>query len=398
MAYQITQNDLDILDQSSHEIYLYVELLNKDMKIIDEIQGVIINASFSIDADSDIRRTCTFSIHVLDSTFYLTENSRVWLDKFFRVYIGYRHIRSGQILKYNLGIYLPDVYSYSYSYEENILSLDGVDMMAKLMGDYGSVIPEQSIIVKAGENIRQVMIDTITQLGGIKTYLIGDIGAEITPTDEVPDPRILPYDIELGIDSSVYDLLVELRDVWVGWEFFFDVNGTFICQLIPNGENDPISVTDTIWQKICISESTEINRTDIKNHIVVYGETKDDGTQIKGEAKDENPESPFSINKIGDIIAVKSDGDFAKIFSNDYANQRADYELYLAARINDTISIQTVLLPWLDVNLKVTYTSQETGETHDYLTKSISFDAGNGVMDISMMRFYPQYPQIIHYE
>lgn len=398
MAHQISQTDLDILGQSTQEIYLYVEILNKEMKILDEIQGSVINANFTIDANSDIRRTCDFSIYVLNSTLQLTEDSKVWIDKMFRVYLGYKHIRSNEIVKYKMGIYLPNSYSYSYSYENKHLSLSGVDLMAKFLSSHGGTLPDMSVVVKEGENIREVMIRTVKDLGHINKYIIGDIGAEITPTEDTPDPKLLPYDIELGVGSSIYDLLVELKNVWVGWEIFFDEDGTFICQLIPNGDDDPTLFGDEIWKQLIISDSNNnIDVENIKNHIVVYGETKDDGTQIKGEAKDENPDSPFAISKIGDIVDVKSDAEYEKIFSDDYARQRAEYELYLSTRLNDTVSLECVTIPWLEVNTKVSYTPYNQNVPLDFLIKTISFEASSGTSSIEMIRFYPEFPKIINY-
>lgn len=398
MAHQITQTDLDILGQSTQQIYLYIEILNKDLKIIDEIQGVAVNANFTIDANSEIRRTCDFTIYVLNSTIQLNENSKIWIDKMFRVYLGYKHFRSNSIIKYKMGIYLPNTYSYTYSYEDKTLSLSGVDLMAKFLGTHGGILPDMSVVVKAGENIRDVMVRTVRDLGHIDKFIIGDIGAEITPTEDTPDPKLLPYDIELGVGSSIYDLLVELKNVWVGWEIFFDEDGTFICQLIPNGEEDPILFGDEIWKQLIISDNNDnISVENIKNHIVVYGETKDDGTQIKGEAKDENPESPFSISKIGDLVDVKSDAEYEKIFSDDYARQRAEYELYLSTRLNDTVSLECITIPWLEVNTKISYTPYNQKQPREYLIKSISFEAANGTSSIEMIRFYPEFPTIIKY-
>lgn len=402
MAHIITQQDLDILNQSTQEVFLYLEVLNQDYKILDEIQGEVISANFSIDANSDVRRTCSFQIHVTDSSFLLSEDSKIWLNRLFRAYIGYRHIRTGEIVKYNQGIYVPNTYSYSYNYSDNTLSLDGSDLMVRLTSDYGGQLTDTSIISQEkGVNIRTAMIDTLDYFGKIKKYLIGDIGAEITPTEDTPDPRLLPYEIKISYGSAILELLTELRDVWVGWEIFFDVDGTFVCQMIPNCAEDPIYISETVWDKIVISEQTTVNQSDIKNHIVIYGETistgENAGKQIKGEAKEENPESPFAISKIGDLISVKSDDVYSKIYSDDYANQRAEYELYLAAKINDSISLECLLIPWLEVNQKVSYRSQQTNEVHEYIVKSISFEVGKGTMSVEMMRFYPEFPDIVTY-
>ena len=62
MKYNILQQDIEILKQSSKELYAKVELLNRNKKILTSIEGNLISDSISIDALSDIRRTYSCEI------------------------------------------------------------------------------------------------------------------------------------------------------------------------------------------------------------------------------------------------------------------------------------------------------------------------------------------------
>ena len=110
-----------------------------------------------------------------------------------------------------------------------------------------------------------------------------------------------------------------------------------------------------------------------------------------------NPDSPFTIDKIGERIKVCSGGDYEKIYTDELALQRAEYELYVGSRLTDSISVECILIPWLDVNQKVSYTAHmaDVQEPRQYMINSINFDLGGGTMTVKMARFYPYYPNTV---
>ena len=74
------------------------------------------------------------------------------------------------------------------------------------------------------------------------------------------------------------------------------------------------------------------------------------------------------------------------------AQDRAKYELYLHARLNDTISLEIVPIPWLnDVNIKINYTNKKIGIEGEYLiqTLSIPLDISSS-MTITASKIYPE--------
>lgn len=105
-----------------------------------------------------------------------------------------------------------------------------------------------------------------------------------------------------------------------------------------------------------------------------------------------NPESPFACDRIHVVKQVLADGDYANINTTELAYERAVYENWKAARVQESLQIETLFLPWLDVNEKVEYTSLATGQTNQYLIQSIEVSPYTGVMNITMLRFYPLYP------
>ena len=97
------------------------------------------------------------------------------------------------------------------------------------------------------------------------------------------------------------------------------------------------------------------------------------------------------------VRGVCAGDEYDNIYSNELAEQRARYEIYLQARLHDSINIVSVPIYWLDVNSIIEYTlpNNVTGEVDLWLIKSISTDISpNGTQTISAIRYYPLYADI----
>ena len=111
----------------------------------------------------------------------------------------------------------------------------------------------------------------------------------------------------------------------------------------------------------------------------------------------EIPESPYCIEKIGRRNKVMSGSGCELIGTDLLCRERAEYENWKATRLTDTISINVLFAPWLDVNKKVNYMPQQsiTGEISQYIIKRISGSLTDGTCTIDMIKFYPTYPYIV---
>ena len=383
-----SQNEYNVAKQNGRIIHTKIFLLNYKLQKVDELSGVVLDgATFNIDATSDIRRTCSISLIPKDSSFDIKFGGKIWLDKYVQIYIGIEDIKNNNEVVYtNMGIYLINNPSHVYDATNNTITINGIDMMAKLTGLRNGYLEGMEYQVKANENIKNVMQSTI-ELGGFTKYRIDN--PQPTPT--------VPNDISISIGGTVYDLLYQLGDINANYQMYFDVNGVFYYNLIPSGENEQIMVDDDIWKKTLISYDTSISFENVKNYIEVYGKTLDSGEVPYGVAYDANPDSPFYIyGNLGKIRTVLLGGEYDNIYSTDLAMQRAEYELYLRCRLQDQINITCVPIYWLDVNWLIEITlpnKQGKEETNKYIIKSINTTLGvNGTQTINMMKYYPFYP------
>ena len=106
--------------------------------------------------------------------------------------------------------------------------------------------------------------------------------------------------------------------------------------------------------------------------------------------------SEINLPKFSNQVRYVCTGDeYDNIYSNDLAEQRARYEIYLRSRLHDNINITCVPIYWLDVNQIIEYNLTDP-EAHDlWLVKSISTDFSvNGTQTITAMRYYPLYADI----
>ena len=100
-------------------------------------------------------------------------------------------------------------------------------------------------------------------------------------------------------------------------------------------------------------------------------------------------DSPFVVQKLGEIVDVRNNEDAGNSDSDYLALINARYINWQNSRLTDTVTIQTLLVPFLDVNMKVSYKPQRSNEEYEYVIKNISHDLSSMVSSITMYRFYP---------
>lgn len=263
-GFNITENQFRNSLQNIQSRYIRLELLNYQFQTVDTIEGVCQNGNINISANSDIRRTGNIELVINNSTFEVSTGGKIWLDKYIKVWIGLMSLITGEIEYTNCGVYIIDAPSYNFNPSTNTLSLSLLDLMAKLTGIRNGYLPGTPVVLSAGENIRQTIIDTLA-LGGFAKYVV----------EEAPSPGTIPNDLEFDRGSTIYTLLSGLRDIYPNYEMFFDVNGVFYYRPIPSGSGDPVYIDDTLWSSIVTEENLDVDFQNVKNVIEVYGRTHD---------------------------------------------------------------------------------------------------------------------------
>ena len=142
--------------------------------------------------------------------------------------------------------------------------------------------------------------------------------------------------------------------------------------------------------------------TSLENNVYYVAQYQKNGTwlflghqQARATWADENPESPFYINgTVGQIREVLCGGDYDNIMSDELALDRAKIEIYWKCRLNDSLTLNVIPIPWIDVNIVVSHATKDNTTQNRYIVKSYSVEYGDvsANMSITMISFYPYYP------
>ena len=263
--YIVRQKDIEILMQSDKTLFYKLELLNKNMKVLDVIEGNLISDNISISSDSDVRRTYTCELFVSNSTFDIGYDKRIWMDKRIRPYIGILHQRSLEVVWYCLGTYIFVDTNFNYDSTNRTLSLTCNDLMCLLNGVMGGNLPDYKRTITAGTDARTIIIDLLKEVGITKYFIEFNINNNSMSTFEIS------YDMVYNCGATAYQIINELITLYPGTQMYFDVNGVFVIDRIPTSENEIVVLNDDILQPILISEQLNTSFKDIYNHIEIWG-------------------------------------------------------------------------------------------------------------------------------
>ena len=268
MSQLITALQYDTAKQSIRNKFVKIDLLDFNYMIVDSLEGYILDGSVSINANSDIRRTCDVSFVVTDSTFDIQSGGEIWLDKLFQVFCGIEDAKTNEISWTNMGIFLINQPNYTYDSISKTIKIQGVDLMARLTGLRNGIIKEISssgyALIPVGSNVREVMVGILEE-NNFSNYFISEC---LNVDGEIQN---VPYDMKFEQGSTWYDVLYELKNILPNYQIYFDVNGTFRYEPIPYTEDEPIMMNYDIWKDNIISESIKINFEEVKNVIEVWG-------------------------------------------------------------------------------------------------------------------------------
>ena len=264
----IGAEDYNVLKQQYIKKYIRLELLDFQYNIVDELSGNMTKCSINVDSNSDLRRSCDLGFVVTTSTFDIKAGSKLWLDKFVRPYVGYENMRTGEIQWYNQGIYLVNNPQWSYNASTNEISMQALDLMSKLTGLRNGNLEGIPTKIAKDENVREAIIKTI-ELGGFTKYIC----EECKTKDGTIVP--VPYDIEIDVGGTIYDILSSLRDIMPNYQIYFDINGVFHYEPIPLAYDDPVLIDDDLFNNVLISENINTDFESVKNYVEVLGHTWD---------------------------------------------------------------------------------------------------------------------------
>lgn len=261
----ITEQQYSIVKQPYRELYCKVNLLNYQFQVVDDISGVVLSDTWTISATSDIRRTGTLVILPdNDEAYKIQAGSKIFLDKYVQVYIGIKDETTDEIVYNNMGIYLINNPTHTFDSINNSITLQLVDLMAKLTGLRNGNLAGYEYQLKEGQDVKEIIVAVLAEVGFNNYNIEIDEG----------DYQTIQFDMSVDGTATLYDILKTINEnQYINYQMYFDIDGIFHFNHIPSGKDAPVMVDDDIWRYAYISHEVTTNYEDLKNDIVVLGKT-----------------------------------------------------------------------------------------------------------------------------
>lgn len=114
--------------------------------------------------------------------------------------------------------------------------------------------------------------------------------------------------------------------------------------------------------------------------------------QCKGRYEETSAECPFSTTNLG--YEIVNSVDYSTLSDDAACYNQAEYLTYQSTAMMDTITLTTLVVPWLDVNMKVEYTPQYNKKKNQYIIKNFSWSFGSGTMTMTLYKFLEDFSYV----
>lgn len=341
---QVNTRDLKIIRQRPLHSRVRIDVYDDEHVHLEQLECGIVSASFSISAESDVRRTANLTVTPVNNSWLrLHKDSIIWMNRIIKLQIGIYDNHYQVWRWYQQGVYVFTNYGAQYDASNHTISLSLGDMWANFDGSRNGQVGGADISFPAYEEdsntgeiiqyhyIRDAIYTTLRQFGKLdeSKIQVDDIGElkgleQYNPDymsyrDEsclivkdgsaMPTWNAIPYDQEFGVGTTVANILTTLRDLYPNYEMFFDEQGNFVCQMIPSCSEDDIIFDSDFFDRIYISENTSVDLTSVRNVCEVWGKTIETDFYTDDCSYSNNRYScniaAYTTYSNGDVIAIK---------------------------------------------------------------------------------------------
>ena len=360
----------EVLNRSIYKTHFRVLVLNPDETIDYEIpqEDIIINSgNFTENYQSGQRKSLNINLINIDSKYTPSINT-IWVHNKFRLDIGLEF--DGFIYWFPRGVYVLGNPSATHQDSDKQVALALVDKFAILEGKAGTL--ETTYEIPVGSDIKEAIIGILTLDNG-SGYPI-----DLKPIiyDRSYEGMKMPYTLSKDAGSTLGEMLLEIGTI-LNAEIYYNSQGN-LCVININ-ETTLDTQKAVLWDYSeenddYFSSSANYDFENAVNEVHVVGDNIENEI-FSAMAKNENSLSPLCIQRIGRRIEYIND---SNIYTDDLAQQRANYELRKLGILNTTFNINVSFNPLLFVNNLITITDSYYGINRErFLIQSISYTIGN---------------------
>ena len=360
----------EVLNRSIYKTHFRVLVLNPDETIDYEIpqEDIIINSgNFTENYQSGQRKSLNINLINIDSKYTPSINT-IWVHNKFRLDIGLEF--DGFIYWFPRGVYVLGNPSATHQDSDKQVALALVDKFAMLEGKAGTL--ETTYEIPVGSDIKEAIIGILTLDNG-SGYPI-----DLKPIiyDRSYEGMKMPYTLSKDAGSTLGEMLLEIGTI-LNAEIYYNSQGN-LCVININ-ETTLDTQKAVLWDYSeenddYFSSSANYDFENAVNEVHVVGDNIENEI-FSAMAKNENSLSPLCIQRIGRRIEYIND---SNIYTDDLAQQRANYELRKLGILKTTFNINVSFNPLLFVNNLITITDSYYGINRErFLIQSISYTIGN---------------------
>lgn len=357
-----------IINSKTREYIYKIEWLSNDEQVIGEAALDVIDGSVNFDGTRSNRRSLNITLKNLDKQYIPQPNSKIWINQKFRFMAGYKY--GNQELLFNQGVYCVGNPSILSTPDKKEVKIEGLDKYSLLDGTLG------------GKTKNKIIIPVGTRVDAIIKLLIEDIGEQKYIINECDVE--LPYTIEKEAGVTLASIIEEISFI-VSYENFYNNEGFFVFRKFLEVED--YEQTSPSWdystKGLYLESEREMMFTDVRNYVKVIGDTLNNGIVISAIAQD-NSDSDMSINTIGEKFELIED---TNIYSNELAQNRADWELQQRIMLAETNSVQ--IMPnfsHLTTDI-ISVTDENNGSQGNYVIQNINYNLSHtAIMNLGLWK------------
>lgn len=360
----------DVLKRPTIKPRFRLFVLNPDETINYEIpeEDIIVNSgNFTENYQNGQRKSVNINLINVDGKYTPSINT-IWVHDRFRFDIGVEF--DGQVYWFPRGIYILGNPSADHQDSDKQVGLTLVDKFAVLEGKAGTL--EATYEIPVGSDIEQAIMGILTLDNG-SGYPI-----DLKPIiyDRAFKGLKMPYTLSKDAGSTLGEMLLEIGTI-LNAEVYYNSQGN-LCFININETTLDVQKA-SLWDysdedRDYCSATANYDFENAVNEVHVVGDNINNEI-FSAMAKNENPVSPLCIQRIGRRIEYIND---SNIYSDDLAQQRANYELRKFGILKTTMNIQVSFNPLLFVNNLITITDKYYNLARErFLIQSISYTIGN---------------------
>lgn len=278
--------------------------------------------------------------------------------------------------------------------------------------EYDSIILDNDFLqrILLADNTEDVNYDiqnikNITEVFG-QTYEIDRYSTSVTTTDDVYSATLEEYDEYYNGDiiafipntTNIENMkfrINSLSSLPIYYEYtseyikpgLLETKKTYVLQ-IKASETEYVAYYLGQYQPhaICVLTNNENDSVYTKSYFSEKYNCDESNIVLRVEE-----DSPFAVQKLGEILDVKTGEEFDNILSDSVAIENAIYFNRQSSSVYDTVTISTKMIPFLDVSEKLEYKKQQDTECHYYIVTAVDNNMESNTSQITMYRFYPLY-------